>query len=105
MTAAVFFGCTFIAFGPAIALFLFTIAREPLRVIFLILGEGDTHTHTHSSSKITQESCQKMTACSLWNHTKNALIFIVFKLDCSKLYITTVCQILNICVLQLHIFL
>lgn len=38
MTAAVFFGCTFIAFGPAIALFLFTIARDPLRVIFLIAG-------------------------------------------------------------------
>uniref|UniRef100_A0A3B5QZ53 Gamma-secretase subunit APH-1 n=1 Tax=Xiphophorus maculatus TaxID=8083 RepID=A0A3B5QZ53_XIPMA len=38
MTAAVFFGCTFIAFGPAVSLFLFTIAREPLRVIFLIAG-------------------------------------------------------------------
>ncbi|CAL9694059.1 unnamed protein product [Knipowitschia caucasica] len=38
MTAAVFFGCTFIAFGPAIALFLFTVSREPLRVIFLIAG-------------------------------------------------------------------
>ncbi|CAG12490.1 unnamed protein product, partial [Tetraodon nigroviridis] len=38
MTAAVFFGCTFIAFGPAISLFVFTIAREPLRVIFLIAG-------------------------------------------------------------------
>ncbi|XP_031673110.1 gamma-secretase subunit Aph-1b [Oncorhynchus kisutch] len=38
MTASVFFGCTFIAFGPAIALFLFTIARDPLRVIFLIAG-------------------------------------------------------------------
>ncbi|XP_029353938.1 gamma-secretase subunit Aph-1b isoform X3 [Echeneis naucrates] len=38
MTASVFFGCTFIAFGPAISLFLFTIAREPLRVIFLIAG-------------------------------------------------------------------
>ncbi|XP_051507444.1 gamma-secretase subunit Aph-1b-like [Myxocyprinus asiaticus] len=38
MTVAVFFGCTFIAFGPAIALFLFTIARDPLRVIFLIAG-------------------------------------------------------------------
>ncbi|XP_066503841.1 gamma-secretase subunit Aph-1b [Hoplias malabaricus] len=38
MTAAVFFGCTFIAFGPAIALFLFTISRDPLRVIFLIAG-------------------------------------------------------------------
>ncbi|KAG7270085.1 hypothetical protein CRUP_020354 [Coryphaenoides rupestris] len=38
MTASVFFGCTFIAFGPAIALFVFTIARDPLRVIFLIAG-------------------------------------------------------------------
>ncbi|XP_076003093.1 gamma-secretase subunit Aph-1b [Genypterus blacodes] len=38
MTAAVFFGCTFIAFGPALSLFLFTIARDPLRVIFLIAG-------------------------------------------------------------------
>ncbi|XP_007905945.1 gamma-secretase subunit Aph-1b [Callorhinchus milii] len=38
MTAAVFFGCTFIAFGPVFSLFLFTIAREPLRVIFLIAG-------------------------------------------------------------------
>lgn len=38
MTAAVFFGCTFIAFGPAVSLFVFTIAREPLRVIFLIAG-------------------------------------------------------------------
>ncbi|MGH0117409.1 UNVERIFIED_CONTAM: hypothetical protein FKN15_034596 [Acipenser sinensis] len=33
MTTSVFFGCTFIAFGPAISLFLFTIARDPLRVI------------------------------------------------------------------------
>lgn len=38
MTVAVFFGCTFIAFGPAISLFLFTIAQDPLRVIFLIAG-------------------------------------------------------------------
>lgn len=36
--AAVFFGCTFIAFSPAVALFLLTIARDPLRVIFLIAG-------------------------------------------------------------------
>uniref|UniRef100_A0A4W5NBS6 Gamma-secretase subunit APH-1 n=1 Tax=Hucho hucho TaxID=62062 RepID=A0A4W5NBS6_9TELE len=42
MTASVFFGCTFIAFGPAIALFLFTIARDPLRVIFLIAGMIDS---------------------------------------------------------------
>ncbi|KAI5936830.1 Gamma-secretase subunit APH-1B [Manis javanica] len=38
MTAAVFFGCAFIAFGPALALYIFTIATEPLRVIFLIVG-------------------------------------------------------------------
>lgn len=38
MTAAVFFGCSFIAFGPAFALFIFTIAKDPLRVIILIAG-------------------------------------------------------------------
>ncbi|XP_068409351.1 gamma-secretase subunit APH-1B isoform X1 [Eschrichtius robustus] len=38
MTAAVFFGCAFVAFGPALALYIFTIATEPLRIIFLIIG-------------------------------------------------------------------
>ncbi|XP_075594915.1 gamma-secretase subunit Aph-1b-like isoform X3 [Balearica regulorum gibbericeps] len=38
MTLAIFFGCTFIAFGPALGLFLFTIARDPLRIIILIAG-------------------------------------------------------------------
>ncbi|XP_004687757.1 PREDICTED: gamma-secretase subunit APH-1B isoform X2 [Condylura cristata] len=38
MTATVFFGCAFIAFGPALALYVFTIATEPLRIIFLIIG-------------------------------------------------------------------
>ncbi|KAM5337898.1 gamma-secretase subunit APH-1B isoform 2-T6 [Glossophaga mutica] len=38
MTAAVFFGCAFIAFGPALALYIVTIAKEPLRIIFLIVG-------------------------------------------------------------------
>ncbi|XP_052422723.1 gamma-secretase subunit Aph-1b-like isoform X1 [Carassius gibelio] len=38
MTVAVFFGCAFIAFGPAFSLFVFTIARDPLRVIILIAG-------------------------------------------------------------------
>lgn len=38
MTAAVFFGCAFVAFGPALALYIFTIAAEPLRIIFLIVG-------------------------------------------------------------------
>ncbi|XP_044781023.2 gamma-secretase subunit APH-1B isoform X4 [Bubalus bubalis] len=38
MTAAVFFGCAFIAFGPALALYIFTIVTEPLRIIFLIIG-------------------------------------------------------------------
>ncbi|KYO21577.1 gamma-secretase subunit APH-1A isoform X5 [Alligator mississippiensis] len=38
MGAAVFFGCTFIAFGPAFALFLLTVAVDPLRVIILVAG-------------------------------------------------------------------
>lgn len=38
MTVAVFFGCAFIAFGPAFSLFVFTIAKDPLRVIILIAG-------------------------------------------------------------------
>ncbi|XP_049649790.1 uncharacterized protein LOC126035327 isoform X4 [Accipiter gentilis] len=38
MTLAIFFGCTFIAFGPVFSLFLFTIARDPLRIIVLIAG-------------------------------------------------------------------
>ncbi|XP_062869988.1 gamma-secretase subunit Aph-1b-like [Trichomycterus rosablanca] len=38
MSAAVFFGCAFIAFGPAFSLFIFTIAKDPLRVIILIAG-------------------------------------------------------------------
>lgn len=36
MTLMEFFGCTFIAFGPPFGLFVFTIARDPLRVIVLI---------------------------------------------------------------------
>ncbi|XP_074660032.1 gamma-secretase subunit Aph-1-like [Tubulanus polymorphus] len=35
MTLMEFFGCTFIAFGPAFAMFVLTIARDPLRVIVL----------------------------------------------------------------------
>ncbi|XP_069796370.1 gamma-secretase subunit APH-1A-like [Narcine bancroftii] len=38
MSAAVFFGCTFIAFGPASALLLITVFRDPLRVIILVAG-------------------------------------------------------------------
>ncbi|XP_061409650.1 gamma-secretase subunit Aph-1b-like isoform X2 [Lethenteron reissneri] len=38
MPLATFFGCTFIAFGPAFALFILTVARDPLRVIILIAG-------------------------------------------------------------------
>lgn len=38
MGAAVFFGCTFVAFGPAFALFLLTVAGDPLRVIILVAG-------------------------------------------------------------------
>ncbi|MEE6491472.1 hypothetical protein FKM82_016229 [Ascaphus truei] len=38
MGAAVFFGCTFVAFGPALSLFIITIAGDPLRVIILVAG-------------------------------------------------------------------
>ncbi|CAM4625063.1 gamma-secretase subunit APH-1B isoform X2 [Caretta caretta] len=38
MTAAVFIGCSLIAFGPALALCVCTIAAEPLRLVFLIAG-------------------------------------------------------------------
>ncbi|OWF51909.1 gamma-secretase subunit Aph-1-like [Mizuhopecten yessoensis] len=36
MTLMEFFGCTLIAFGPPFALFLFTVVRDPLRIIVLI---------------------------------------------------------------------
>lgn len=36
MTLMEFFGCSFIAFGPPLALFLFTICRDSLRIIVLI---------------------------------------------------------------------
>lgn len=36
MTVVEFFGCTFLAFGPPFAMFLFTIAHDPVRIIILI---------------------------------------------------------------------
>lgn len=36
MTLPEFFGCCMVAFGPPLALFVFTIAHEPLRIIILI---------------------------------------------------------------------
>ncbi|XP_071971047.1 gamma-secretase subunit APH-1A isoform X2 [Engystomops pustulosus] len=38
MGLAVFFGCTFVAFGPALSMFILTIAGDPLRVIILVAG-------------------------------------------------------------------
>ncbi|XP_032621348.1 gamma-secretase subunit APH-1B isoform X1 [Chelonoidis abingdonii] len=38
MTTAVFIGCSFIAFGPVLALCVCTIAAEPLSLVFLITG-------------------------------------------------------------------
>lgn len=34
----VFFGCLFIAFGPAASIILFTVVRYPLRIILLVVG-------------------------------------------------------------------
>lgn len=36
MTLVEFFGCTFLAFGPPFAMFVFTIAHDPVRIIILI---------------------------------------------------------------------
>lgn len=36
MTIAEFFGCAFLAFGPPLAMFTFTIAHDPIRIIILI---------------------------------------------------------------------
>lgn len=36
MTLPEFFGCTFLAFGPPLAMFIFTIAHDPIRTIILI---------------------------------------------------------------------
>ncbi|KAJ6646374.1 Gamma-secretase subunit Aph-1 [Pseudolycoriella hygida] len=36
MTLPEFFGCTFLAFGPPLAMFIFTIAHDPIRIIILI---------------------------------------------------------------------
>ncbi len=38
MTAWTFFGCALTAFGPPLALFVFTVVRDPVRVIVLILS-------------------------------------------------------------------
>lgn len=36
MTASEFFGCAFLAFGPPLAMFMFTVAHDPIRVIIMI---------------------------------------------------------------------
>lgn len=36
MTLPEFFGCTFLAFGPSFAMFTFTIAHDPIRIIVLV---------------------------------------------------------------------
>lgn len=36
MTVSEFFGCTFFAFGPPLAMFVFTIASDPVKIIILI---------------------------------------------------------------------
>ncbi|CAH1369530.1 gamma-secretase subunit Aph-1 [Tenebrio molitor] len=36
MTVVEFFGCAFLAFGPPFAMFIFTIAHDPVRIIILI---------------------------------------------------------------------
>ncbi|XP_076808776.1 gamma-secretase subunit Aph-1b-like [Clavelina lepadiformis] len=38
MPLMVFFGCMFVAFGPSLALFVFTVMKFPLRIILLVVG-------------------------------------------------------------------
>ncbi|KAJ8354831.1 hypothetical protein SKAU_G00223980 [Synaphobranchus kaupii] len=38
MGLVMFFGCSFITFGPAFALFIFTVTDSPVRVIILVVG-------------------------------------------------------------------
>ena len=38
MTAFTFFGCALTAYGPALSLFLITIASDPVKIIILILS-------------------------------------------------------------------
>ncbi|RXG71418.1 Gamma-secretase subunit Aph-1 [Armadillidium vulgare] len=44
MTIAQFFGCTMIAFGPPLSMFVITIARDPVRTIMLV-ARSPTPTH------------------------------------------------------------
>jgi anterior pharynx defective protein 1 len=37
MTVLAFFGCALTAYGPALSLFALTIAKDPVRIIILIL--------------------------------------------------------------------
>ena len=37
MTVLTFFGCVLTAFGPPLAMFIFTIAKDPVRILVLIL--------------------------------------------------------------------
>ena len=38
MTALTFFGCAFTAYGTPLALFAFTVAKDPVKIIILILS-------------------------------------------------------------------
>ncbi|XP_043818336.1 gamma-secretase subunit APH-1A isoform X3 [Dromiciops gliroides] len=57
MGVAVFFGCTFVAFGPAFSLFLVTVAGDPLRVIILVAGQTPDFNMASSSLVLLFLSC------------------------------------------------
>ncbi|XP_074808286.1 gamma-secretase subunit Aph-1b-like isoform X2 [Natator depressus] len=60
MTLPVFFGCSFIAFGPALGLLLFTVLRDPLRVIVLVAGKAVEGLVTLSEDGCSPISIQQM---------------------------------------------
>ncbi|KAM4880632.1 gamma-secretase subunit APH-1A isoform 2-T2 [Sylvia borin] len=60
MAAAVLLGCAAIAFGPAVALVLLTVAAEPLRVIVLVAGKANEGLATLSEDGQSPISLQQM---------------------------------------------
>ncbi|KAJ8789105.1 hypothetical protein J1605_022262 [Eschrichtius robustus] len=45
LTVAMFLGCAFMAFGPVLALYIFTVTAGPLHIIFLIIRASVLPTH------------------------------------------------------------
>ncbi len=60
MTVAAFFGCALTAYGPVLAMFSLTIAKDPVRVIILILRLDSESNFQNSKLKIWIFSFQRL---------------------------------------------